>query len=118
VHASEAAYDQQVPKGEAVFVVTYSYKVPKSGVKAHLNLQKKVKAIYLKHGCLSYEVFENANGNGEWIEIGRFQNKGHFRKVITQVDKDPEIREFFREFCSIVNVDKNPVITNQLIRRI
>ena len=101
-----------------MFVVTYSYRVPESKIKEHLNLQKKVKAIYLKHGCLSYEVFEKAEKDGEWIEIGRFQNKGHFRKVIAQVDKDPDIPEHFRQFCSIVDVEKNPVITNEFVKRI
>jgi quinol monooxygenase YgiN len=101
-----------------VFVVTYSYRVPESRIKEHLNLQKKVKAIYLKYGCLSYEVFEKTEKDGEWIEIGRFQNKAHFRKVITQVDKDPDIPEHFRQFCSIVDVEKNPVITKEFIRRI
>ncbi len=100
-----------------MFVVTYSYRVPEGKMKEHLSLQKKVKAIYLKHGCLSYEVFEKAEKNGEWMEIGGFQNKGHFKKVIAQVDKDPDIPELFRQFCSIVDVEKNPVITKEFVKR-
>ena len=41
-----------------MFIVTYSCKVPKGKAKTYLDLQKEVKEIYIKQGCLSYEVFE------------------------------------------------------------
>ena len=101
-----------------MFIVTYSYKVPKSKIRSYLNLQKKVKAIYLKHGCLSYEVFEKAQKDGEWMEIERFENKTHFKKVVARVDKDPKISELFQRFCFLVNVRKNPVVTKEFVKRI
>ena len=101
-----------------MFIVTYSYKVPKSKIRSYLNLQKKVKAIYLKHGCLSYEVFEKAQKDGERMEIEKFENKGHFKKVIARVDMDPRIPELFQRFCSIVNVKKNPLVTKEFVKRI
>ena len=101
-----------------MLIVTYSYKVPKSKIRAYLNLQKKVKAIYLKHGCLSYEVFEKAEKDGEWMEIERFKNKSHFKMVVARVDKDPQILELFSKFCSIVNVKQNPVVTKEFAKRI
>ena len=101
-----------------MFIVTYSYKVPKSKIRSYLNLQKKVKAIYLKQGCLSYEVFEKVQKDGEWMEIEKFENKGHFKKVIARVDKDPRIPKLFQRFCSIVNVKKNPVVTKEFVKRI
>jgi len=101
-----------------MFIVTYSYKVPKSKIRAYLNVQKKVKAIYLKHGCLSYEVFEKADKDGDWMEIEKFKNKSHFKRVVAQVDKDPEISELFNKFCSIINIRKNPVITKEFVKKI
>jgi len=101
-----------------MFIVTYSYTVPKSKLRQYLNLQKEVKAIYLKRGCLSYEIFEKAQKDGEWMEIEKFENKDHFKKVITRVDKDPRISELFQRFCSIVNVKKNPVVTKEFVKRI
>ena len=101
-----------------MFIVTYSYKVSKSKTKSYLDLHKKVKAIYLKHGCLSYEVFEMAQKDGEWMEVGKLENKGHFKKVVAQVDKDPKIGELFQEFCSIVDVKKNPIVTKEFVQRI
>ena len=101
-----------------MFIVTYSYKVPKSKIRSYLNLQKKVKAIYLKHGCLSYEIFEKAQKDGEWMEIEKFENKSHFKKVVARVEKDPKIPELFHKFCSLVNVKKNPVVTKEFVKRI
>ncbi len=101
-----------------MFIVTYSYKVPKAKVREYLNLQRKVKAIYLKHGCLSYEIFEKAEKDGKWMEIERFRSKSLFKKTLARVDKDPEIRESLSQFCSIINIEKNPVVTKQFVQRI
>lgn len=101
-----------------MFIVTYSYKVPKAKVREYLNLHRKVKAIYFKHGCLSYEIFENAEKDGKWMEIERFRNKSHFKRTLARVDKDPKIRELFSQFCSIISIEKNPVVTRQWVKRI
>lgn len=101
-----------------MYIVTYSYKVPKDEIKSYLDLHKKVKSIYLKHGCLSYEIFENSQKDGEWLEMGKFENRSHFKKVVTRVDKDPKIPELFKRFCSLVDVKKNPVISKEFIKRI
>jgi quinol monooxygenase YgiN len=104
--------------GGLMFIVTYSCKVPKDKTKAYLDLQKEVKKIYMKQGCLSYEVFETPDKDEQWLEIGRFESKSHFKKVIARVDKDPEIPELYKRFCSIVEITKNPVLTKEYIRRI
>jgi len=101
-----------------MFVVTYFCRVPKGKTKAYLDLQKEVKQIYMKQGCLSYEVFEKSDKDEEWLEIGRFESKSHFKKVLARVDKDPKIPELYRRFCSIVEIQKNPVSTREYIQRI
>ena len=101
-----------------MFIITYSCKVPKSMSKAYLDLQREVKTIYMKEGCLSYEVFEKSDEDEEWLEIGKFESKTHFKKVIARVDKDPRIPELYREFCSIVDIKKNPVVTREFLQRI
>jgi|GEM_PF-1106958 len=101
-----------------MFVVTYSCRVPKGRTKAYLDLQREVREIYLKQGCLSYEVFEKSDQDEEWLEIGRFENKSHFKKVLARVDKDPKIPELYKRFCSIVEIQKNPVFTREYIQRI
>jgi quinol monooxygenase YgiN len=101
-----------------MYIVTYSYKVPKGKAKSYLDLHKKVKAVYLKHGCLSYEVLEVAEKDGEWMEIGRFESKSHFKRVVARVDKDRQIPKLFETFCSIVDIKKNPVVTKEFVKRI
>ena len=101
-----------------MLIVTYRCSVPKSKAKAYLDLQKEVKKIYMKHGCLSYEVFEKSEKDEEWLEIGRFESKSHFRKVVARVDKDPRIPELYERFCSIIDAKKNPVVTKEFVRRI
>jgi quinol monooxygenase YgiN len=101
-----------------MFVVTYACKVPKGKVKAYLDLQREVKEIYIKQGCLSYEVFEKSDKDAGGLEIGRFESKSHFKKVIARVDKDPKISELYKRFCSIVQITKNPVLTGEFIQRI
>ncbi len=101
-----------------MFIVTYSCKVPKSKTRPYLDLQKEVKKIYIKHGCLSYEVFEKSQESEEWLEIGRFESKSHFKKVVARVDRDPKIPELYERFCSIIEIKKNPVLTKDYIQRI
>lgn len=101
-----------------MYVVTYSCRVPKGKIKAYLDLQREVKTIYLKNGCLSYEIFEKSNKDEEWLEIGKFENKAYFNRVVARVDKDPKIAELFQRFCSIVDIKKNPVVTKEFVRRI
>jgi hypothetical protein len=101
-----------------MFIVTYSCKVPKGKTKAYLDLQREVKEIYIKQGCLSYEVFEKSEKDDEWLEIGKFENQSHFKKVLARVDKDPKIPELYKRFCSIVDIRKNPVAAREFVQRI
>ena len=101
-----------------MFIVTYACKVPRGKVKAYLDLQREVKKIYMKQGCLSYEVLEESDKDEEWLEIGRFESKSHFKRVIARVDKDPRIPELYKRFCSIVEIKNRPVLTREYIQRI
>jgi len=41
-----------------LFVVTYVYKVPQNKVDQYLDIQRRVKKVYSRHGCTGYEVFK------------------------------------------------------------
>ena len=70
-------------------------------------------------GCPNdYEVFEKSDKDEEWLEIGRFESKSHFKKVLARGDKDPRIPELYKKFCSIVEIKKNPVLTKEFIQKI
>ena len=63
-------------------------------------------------------VFEKADKDGDWMEIEKFENRSHFKKVVTKVDNDSEISGLFNKFCSIINIRKNPVITKEFVKKI
>jgi len=88
-----------------LLIETYTYKVPKNKIDRYLDIQRRVRRIYLRHGCLGYEVFK---GDDEyWLEINKFKSKEHYENVKNYVDVDPEIEILWNEFCSIVEKEKS-----------
>lgn len=83
-----------------LFIATYSYKVPKNEENQYLEIQRKVKEIYCRHGCLGYEVFKSDDDC--WLEINKFKDRQHYEKVEKSADLDPEIEILWKEFCAIV----------------
>jgi len=79
-----------------MYVVIYRYKVPSNMRKRYLELMRKTADLYAKHGCLGYEVLEDAQHKGDWLEINRFRNKEHYEKVYTTVNGDPQIEALAR----------------------
>jgi len=56
-----------------MFIATYAYEVPENKVNRYLDIQKRVKEVYFKHGCIGYEVFK---GNDDWfLEINKFTDR-------------------------------------------
>lgn len=101
-----------------MYVVIYRYKVPGNMRKRYLELMKKTADLYGKHGCLEYEILEDAQGEDNWMEINRFRNKAHYQEVDDAVDKDPEIEALWQEFCSITGAKENPPVKNEYELRI
>jgi len=87
-----------------LFIETYTYEVPKNKVNRYLDIQKRTKKVYLRHGTLAYEVFKS---DDDWfLEISRFEDRDHYENVERSVDSDPEIEILWKEFCSIVEKEK------------
>lgn len=101
-----------------MYLVTYIYKVPKSKIKDYIKLQKTVKAIYMKAGCLAYEVYKKEGKENIWMEINKFKDKKHFEKARKKVDQNPEIDRLFKKFCSMINIKKNPVVMEKYKQRL
>ncbi|MDH5495708.1 MAG: hypothetical protein OEY24_08435 [Candidatus Bathyarchaeota archaeon] len=87
-----------------MFIVTYTYKVSKNKVDQYLDIERRAKKVYLKHGCIGYEVFKS--DNGWFLEINRFINAEHYENVEKSVGSDPEIEILWKEFCFIVEKEK------------
>lgn len=88
-----------------MFIVTYAYEMSDNNVDRYLDVQKRTKNLYLKHGCLGYEIFKEADSDS-WLEINRFRDSMHYESVEKSVEKDPEIETLWKQFCSIVEKEK------------
>ena len=84
--------------------MTYSYKVAKNEVNQCLDIQRRVKEVYRKYGCIGYEVLKGDDDC--WLEINKFKDKEHYEKVEKSVGSDPEIEILWKEFCAIVEKEK------------
>jgi len=78
--------------------------VPENRVDRYLNIQRRTKKIYLRHGCKGYEVFKS--DDDLWLEINKFKDREHYENVKKSVDLDPEIEILWKEFCSIIEKEK------------
>lgn len=87
-----------------LFIETYAYEVPESHIDRYLDIQRRTRQIYLRHGCLAYEVFRS--DDGRCLEICRFEDREHYEGVTKSVDQEPEIGILWKEFCSIVSKDE------------
>lgn len=87
-----------------LFIETYAYKVPKNRVDQYLDIQRRTKEVYLRYGCIAYEVFRS---DDDWcLEITTFKDREHYENVTKSVDMDPKIEVLWKEFCAIVEKEK------------
>ena len=87
-----------------MYIETYTYKVPKDKIDQYLDIQRRTKEVYLRYGCIAYEIFRSDDG---WcLEISRFKDREHYENVTKSVDLEPEIEILWKEFCSIVKKEK------------
>ena len=78
--------------------------MPKDKVDQYLDIQRRTKEVYVRCGCIAYEVFTS---DDDWcLEISRFKDRKHYENVTKSVDLDPKIRTLWREFCLIVEKEK------------
>ena len=97
-----------------LFIETYTYEVPEDRVGEYLDIQRRVRKIYLRYGCFGYEVFKGDNDH--WLEINKFKDREHYENVKKSVDLDPEIEMLWNEFCSIV--EKEKIVTRKYEKRL
>lgn len=83
--------------------------MPENRIDRYLDVQRRVRTIYFRHGCLGYEVFKG--DNGRVLEINKFKDREHHENVKNSVDVDPEIEILWKEFCSLV--DKEKIVTRK-----
>jgi len=97
-----------------LFIETHTYEVPENKIARYLDIQRRVRKIYFRYGCLGYEVFKGDNEH--WLEINKFKGKEHYETVKNSVDVDPEIEILWNEFCSII--EKEKIVTRKYEKRL
>ena len=88
--------------------------MPENKIDKYLDIQRRVRKIYFRHGCLGYEVLKG--DNEDWLEINKFKDREHYEKVKNSVDVDPEIDLLWKEFCSVV--EKEKIVTRKYEKRL
>lgn len=89
-----------------MFAVIYNYNVPVDKTKQYIILEKQAVNIYMEHGCLGVEIYRDAKYPQRWMEINRFKDRQHYKKVIKAVDEDPRIKPLYEEFKSLFDAEE------------
>jgi len=66
-----------------------------------MRIEKRAIDIYLQNGCISVEIYRDAEEPEKWMEINRFENREHYERVSATLDADPRLSRLFEEFQHI-----------------
>lgn len=107
-----------------MFTSLYFYRVPKENISAFLEVQKSSGEIYKKNGALEDWTFGRENLNSKYgcssflneisitgdeelfFFISLFKSKEHHDKVMSLVDKDPEIEKLYEKICGLIDLSR------------
>jgi quinol monooxygenase YgiN len=92
-----------------LYIVVYHYRIPSSKAIDYIRLEKKAIDFYLEKGCVTVEIYRDAEDPQKWMEINRFEDEDHYKKVSATLDEDPRISQLFKEFQELLsNVEYDP----------
>ena len=107
-----------------MYTSLYFYRVPKNNTEAFLNIQKKSAEIYVKYGaiddwtfkagdlkaiygCVSFLQNIPMSADEElFFSLSLFKSKDEHDKIISLVDKDPEIEKLYGQIYSLIDLSK------------
>lgn len=97
-----------------MFVKIYKYKINQSDFQKWNEVTDLANTIYKKYGGLRFErLAKDISGGLEIMELGYYESKEEFDKIIRKVDIDPNINKLFTEFKKLVksNITEEEFIT-------
>ena len=97
-----------------MFVVQYNYRLPPDKTREYIVLEQQAIQIYLEHGCLGVEIYRDTRDPRLWMEINKFMDEEHYRKVTEAVDKDSRISILFEKFTELFIKGEAPKKTTYL----
>jgi len=84
-----------------LYVAVYHYRIPTDKTIDYMRIEKRAIDIYLQNGCISVEIYRDAEEPEKWMEINRFENREHYERVSATLDADPRLSRLFDEFQNI-----------------
>jgi uncharacterized protein YbaA (DUF1428 family) len=107
-----------------MFTSLYFYRVPKENISDFLEIQKSSAEIYKKNGAIEDWTFRPENLNSKYgcssflneisvkggeelfFSISLFKSKEQHDKVMSLVDKDPEIEKLYNRICGLIDLSR------------
>ncbi|MBK7891456.1 MAG: DUF1428 family protein [Bdellovibrionales bacterium] len=107
-----------------MFTSIYFYKVPRQNVEAFLVIQKRASKIYMRFGAIDDWTFAPADlserygcrsflkeieidpGEALFFSLSLFSSKDEHDRIMSHVDKDPEIEILFKEVSGLIEISK------------
>lgn len=85
-----------------MFVKTYRYKIRKNDFQKWKKNNDTVTKLYKKYGGDFKRLIKKENDFFHIVELGFYNSKKEFLKIIKQFDSNPRADALFKEFLSIV----------------
>lgn len=85
-----------------MFVKIYQYYIQSDKVIEYLSIQKRALDIYRKHLNVHTVYLQSKDDNTKWMEISTYKNEEEYKKTITLINKEEEVKKLFDEFQSLL----------------
>lgn len=107
-----------------MYTALYFYRVPKQNIESFLMVQNKSAEIYkkngaiddwtfgpenlkAKYGCISFSQEVPVNADEElFFSLSLFKSKDDHDRIMSLVDKDPEIEKLYDRICNLIDLSK------------
>jgi len=107
-----------------MYTSLYFYRVPKKHIEAFLIVQKESAEIYKRNGAVEDWTFGPENLNPQYgcvsfiqeinidedeelfFSLSLFKSKEDHDRIMSVVDRDPEIEKLYDQICGLVDISK------------
>ena len=93
-----------------MYVKVYSYRIQPGKVKDFLDIQERADRIYKKHATYRVVHLQKVDDPCQWLEIQWYQDEAAYRRGVDLVNAEPEIKQLWQEFQSLLDLADNTVI--------
>ncbi len=95
-----------------MFVKVYRYHIQPDKIKEFLDIQERAGRIYKRHVSYRAVFLQSQDDPGLWLEIQWCGDENTYRKAVTAIDAEPEIKQLWREFQALLDPN-DPVVQEE-----